>query len=526
MIIDSSELPKNTTINSDVCIIGAGAAGLAIAQQLMHSNISVALYEGGGMEYDYKSQELYKGENLGIPYPPLDSVRARYYGGTTNFWAGFVAEFSEREFEPRSWIPNSDWPIRKSDIDPYFEKAFSLCMHGSGEYRWDLQYWLDKLGIDSFPYNGDMFNFHITQIMKRTRPEYRNFGLYLYKEISKSKNVTVYLNSNITELNTNPDGNTITSCDAYTLSGNYFSIKAKHYIVACGGIENARLLLASNSTIKSGIGNSSDMVGRYFCAHPSGVLGKLFIPGKKHPFENIFAKNTTKSGSKFTGEFQLSNKYTEKYNLTNCFIWLRPIEEPYVSDGTRSAWTLKGKLPDHLLYHLGNVINEIDTIANRQYYKYIKETPVNEFEIQLTFESTPVYDSRVTLVNERDRFNKQLAGLDWELSDIDKNTLLKCAELFAKEMGQTGIGRVQIKDDLSSEWPKYLWTVHHHCCTTRMSDDPSTGVVDKNCKVFSMDNLYIAGSSVFSSACIGRPTYLLVALDMRLADHISKRLSL
>lgn len=528
MIIDSSELTSNTNIESDVCIIGAGAAGISIAQSFFGTSVSVALLEGGGMEFDSASQEIYKGERRGIPYPDLETSRARYFGGTTNYWAGHVRPLKESDFEAKPWIGVDAWPITKSDIDPYYKQAFSYCMYGTGEFEWDKDYWANKQGITSSPLDDKHFNIIIEQVMHRLKPSFDSFGAYFKENLENSSNVTVYLNSNVTELHTNEDGSSIVLCEVYSKTGKPFSIKAKYFVVACGGIENARLLLVSNSTIKSGIGNQRGLVGRYFCDHPHSNVGRFISTKKFHSIEKLFKYNATTSGSNYIGQFLLTEDVQRKHSLSSTFIRLLP-KVPHSSDGTVSAWKImdevkKGILPDDLLYHIGNIITEIDSLIEREYYKVTHKTPEKYFSVFQIVESVPSYNSRVLLTDEKDKFGKQRIALNYQISDIDKNTLLFGAKSFATDMGRLGLGRVQLKTELENAWPEYLWEKHHHMCTTRMASDASSGVVDKNCKVFSTNNLFIAGSSVFGSAGGAPPTLTIVALALRLADHLKGRL--
>lgn len=527
MIVDSSELPSDAVITADICIIGAGAAGISIAQSFFSSSLTVALLEGGGMEYEEESQELYKGINKGFPYP-LEGSRARYFGGTTNYWAGHVRPFTDNDFDGKPWIGVEGWPITKSDLDDYYQHAFNICMHGTGQDQWDIAYWFKKHGITSSLMDEDKFKVIIEQVMQRSQPSFVSFGTYFKNSLEKSDNVIVYLHSNVIELNTNESGNAIVSCSAYSKTDKQFSVKAKYFVVACGGIENARLLLVSNSTIKSGIGNQKDQVGRYFCDHPHANLGTFIMSGKPQAIEKLFRYNETPSGSKYVGEIELPKKIQKKHKLTNTFMRLLP-KVPHSSDGTLSAWEIldnakKGNVPDDILYHIGNVITEIDTLVERQYYKLSQKSPQRHYKIFMITEPVPTYESQISLIDAKDKFGKQQIGLNWQLNDIDKKTLLFASKTFATEMGRLGLGRVQLKTELENEWPNYLWEKHHHLCTTRMARNSSSGVVDKNCKVFSTKNLFIAGSSTFTTASTAPPTLTIVALALRLAEHIKGKL--
>lgn len=522
MFIGNADLQETTSIDTDICIIGSGAAGISMAKSFLNTNIRVAVIEAGGFEYDSESQEVYKGRNIGLPYPPLDVTRLRYFGGSTNHWEGNVYPFKVTDFDKHDWLPNSGWPIRKGDLDPYYQEAFDICMFGTGAYQWSKDYWQNELDISSSLPDEKIFKLSFYQRMRRMVPSFQSFGTYIKDELQKSENISVYVNLNVIELNTNDDGDRIASVSLLSKSGKSLTLRARDYVLATGGIENARLLLVSNSTIKDGIGNQNGLVGRYFCEHPVVYAGKLLTSGK-HSIEKIFDVHDTASGPWCLAQLSPSFEYQKNNRLVSSFVRLFASPLPASDSGLSARRILNGlnhgELPENLLNEIGTVITDIDTLLERQYYKLSRVKP-EYYTISVRIEPAPNYDSRIFLINEKDKFGKQRVALDWKVGDAARRTMLNITNAFASEMGRMGIGRVRINPKLESEWENHFHVGNHQMCTTRMASSARNGVVDKNCKVFSMANLYTAGSSVFSTGGSGTPTLTLVALALRLAEHL------
>lgn len=522
MFISAAELQGQPGIDTDICIIGCGAAGIAIARSFLGTNTRVAVIEGGGFEYDTESQDIYKGSSIGLPYPPLDATRLRYFGGSTNHWEGQVRPFASTDFETHEWLPNSGWPIKLPDVEPYYEQAFDICMFGSGTWQWHRDYWLNELDIPNVLPDEKIFELEFFQCMRRVQPNWRSFGTYFRDALEKSENIAVYLDLNVIELNTNEQGDSVSSASLVSKSGKRSTLRARTFVLATGGIENPRLLLVSNKTIKEGIGNQNGLVGRFFCEHPVGHAGRL-VTTETTPIDKAFAWQTTASGSCYTARLSPSFEFRKKHRLANGFVRLLPAPPPPSESSTAAKHIVealrRGELPDNLLSEIGTVITDIDSLIERQYHK-LRHLKPEYYTVWIRVEPVPDYSSRVLLTDARDRFGKPRVALNWNVTDLAKNTMNTLASVFSTEMGRLRLGRVQIDTGLENDWENHVHVGNHHMCTTRMAEDAQNGVVDSNCKVFSMDNLYIAGSSVFSTGGSGTPTLTLVALALRLADHL------
>jgi choline dehydrogenase-like flavoprotein len=273
MHIDARNLPNDSVIEGDICIVGAGAAGISIALDWLYTPYKVILLEGGGFEYDDQVQDLYAGKTSGQKYFPLKASRLHLFGGATGHWAGMCAPFDEVDFTERDWVPNSGWAISKKDLDPYYEKAQKPLK--LGPYNYQFEYWRKELpNLNPFPFDEKVVWNKMWQFTTA------NFNP-LYKDtISNAKNIHLYTYANLVDMKANENVSQIEEAIVKNHAGKTHRVRAKHFILACCAIQNARLLLAANSQAPKGLGNDNDLVGRYFMEHleiPSAELW-LFKP--------------------------------------------------------------------------------------------------------------------------------------------------------------------------------------------------------------------------------------------------------
>lgn len=514
MLIDARTLPANHTLESDVCIIGAGAAGITLAREFAGQGFRVALFESGGIEFDPDTQALYAGKNLGRPYFTLDTCRLRFLGGSTNHWGGTCRPLDAIDFEPRDWVPNSGWPIQLSDLEPYYPKAQQIVELGPYDYR--VSEWLPN-GQQLLSLSGDRLSTGIFQQSPPTR-----FGAVYRADLERDDNVTTFLNANVVEIQTTANAREVTGLDVRTLTGNRIAVTGKHFIVATGGIEVPRLLLASNRTARDGLGNEHGLVGRFFMDHPIAQAATIALSDSSAA-DDLY-RRVVKHGGTAQAFFSPTPEFQREQRLLN--FGARPdfVSWAKVSRGVSSYQVLReaireGEIPDELLDHIINVITDIDDVyASRQ------KGPESHKVLSLRYwqEPTPDPDSRVTLATETDALGMPLANLNWVLAEADKDNMSRALHLIGEELGQARIGRLQLTYDIDKLWDEQIAGSFHHMGTTRMSDEPELGVVDRHLRVHGMSNLHVAGSSVFPTSGHANPTLTLVALSLRLADRVKE----
>jgi choline dehydrogenase-like flavoprotein len=527
VLIDGRTLPRTHTLETDVCIVGAGAAGITLAMELAGQPFRVLLVESGGLEFEGDTQSLYRGRSVGLRYFPLETSRLRYFGGTTNHWGGMCRPFAEGDFVRRGWIPYSGWPFTKAAVDPFYSRATRLLHLDRNE--WVADTWTEA-DQPPLPLAGSRM---VTRVHQRAwhQDERLRLGQTYRDTVIQAANVTTCLHGNALRIDTNETGKTIGRLHFATLAGNRFSVTAKLFILATGGVENARLLLLSNHRNPAGVGNPHDVVGRFFLEHPQ-LLAAIFRPSTPgHPLG--FYRPHRVRGSLVSGSPEVVEEVRRSEGLVSVWLDFHTVhDERRIMASRRLAsrryliTRLRDRdIPDDFGTHLGNIAADLGDRALGTYgaAPSYADDPLDHVRLMAVVDPAPNPSSRITLGDELDQLGQRRVVLDWRLSPIDKHSVRRTVEIFGMELGRTGLGRLQMKvEGGESAWPDDLVGSGHHIGTTRMSDDPKLGVVDSNCRVHGISNLFISGSSVFPTAGSGTPTLLIVALALRLADHLKR----
>jgi choline dehydrogenase-like flavoprotein len=511
MLIDARSLDSGMTVRSHVCIIGGGAAGLTLARQLSRGGRTVCLLEGGGLDPDRGSADLYAGTSTGQPCGSLDVIRLRYFGGTTNHWAGYCRVLDPNDFETRPWVPRSGWPFDRDVLDAYYLQAADICDLMTGTFR--AEAWAELTGHDLLPFERRQVLHRVTRFSLPTR-----FGQKFRAELEDSPSTTVYLHANLTRLEPAESGGHVVRAHAETLSGVRLTVEADRYVLACGGIENPRQLLLS------GLGNDRDLVGRYFMEHTNIRTARLLLRPETVALTPFYQVQMADGRRTVQGGLGLSPDAQRRNQVGNVSAWLEPYS-PGENPGVRAlretiAAFGAREMPDNLQRHIYAIMANADQVTRAVFQEMFKETP---FQIRTVSEQAPNPDSRVTLGEDVDALGLRRVRLHWQLTEFDKRSILTTVRVLAEEMGRLGMGRVRVElSEDEGTWPNPTWWGHHHMGTTRMHSDPSQGVVDADCRVHGMTNLFVAGSSVFPTSGSAGPTLTIVALALRLADHLER----
>jgi choline dehydrogenase-like flavoprotein len=470
--IDAKTLDDGSHFETDLCIVGAGAAGITVARELRNARIKILLVESGGLDPDPGSQALDEGESVGFHYPfPLSAARLRYFGGTTGHWAGLCAPLDPIDFEKREWIQFSGWPITYDDLEPWYRRAQEICQLGVFEYG--LKYWEKQTGLRPLPLSPQVISTKILQLSPPTR-----FGQAYRDDVVQANNITLWTFANVTDIQSNPEASHVTGLEVRTLNLKKLIVRARRYILSCGGLENPRVLLIANKVVRQGLGNQHDLVGRFFFDHPHVDTSKLLLP--KNTKLDFYQAGFV-GPQRILTLFGITPAIQRARGIANysSLIWPKPLDS--TSDGL--VWQLNTRL-----------------------------------------EQVPNPSSRVILnPTKRDALGQPELRLNWELTALDRDTIRVAEGLIAGELGRTGVGRLQIPDWLEKtdgSWPADLQCGPHHMGTTRMGASANAGVVDSDCKVHGIENLYVAGSSVFPTGGTANPTMTIVALAARLANHL------
>jgi choline dehydrogenase-like flavoprotein len=558
MLIDARWL-KPKTIKTDICIVGAGPAGISLAREFINHQMEVTLIESGGLDFDPKIQSLAGGFTHGDIKPSID-VNHRQFGGNANVWnIGFRpgeigvrhAIFDEIDFIKRDWVPNSGWPFGRKHLIPYYKRAQVVCH--AGPFLYSPEYWEDKqvrrLPLDKTDLETGIFQFGSSQIFYK---HYRD-------ELIATKNISIYTYASAVELMTNESGKTITQIRVARPGGHNFWISARIFILATGGFENARLLLMSNQQQKAGLGNQHDVVGRYYHDHLQGRSG-YFTPADSRLFNQMALYDLRQvNETSGMGYLKLSKAIMEKEKLLNinCFLYPKPDQRrnlaiesfnflrreggflkppcsvasvfPKQSRTRHVLNTLKGSEYVFKMACLAQAKMQSTSygLGNGGWSKLRNiSKKFKQFEVWHSIEQSPHPNNRITLSPERDMFGCQKLQVHWHWPQGDINQTLRAQNLIARELERAGLGKLKLEHDPQG-LPNIVRPVgsHHLMGTTRMHADPKKGVVDADCRVHGINNLYVAGSSTFPAGGYANPTLTIVAMALRLGDLLKQQLA-
>jgi choline dehydrogenase-like flavoprotein len=524
--IDARHSDAPSQVEADICVVGGGAAGLAFCREFVDTSVKVVLIESGGLTFSGPTQSLYEGENCGLPSYPLSHARARTFGGSTTRWGGQCRSLDPIDFEARSWVPDSGWPFDRAHLNPWYERASTACALSTEEEAaqgdfppLDAQAGLEKAWF-RFGYPTD-------------------FGQVHGRFLNGSDNIRVFLHANCTEIQTDWASGCVETVQIKTLENHEFKVRARLFVLACGGIENARLLLASNRIAPAGVGNERDLVGRYFMDHPYMLTGyfepfddKLRSgPHVIRTFKRVGWEQQSHVG------FALSEQLQRREGLTGCVGYFMrrlasEIAPEFYASGPR-AWR---RLSDARRYKslgkaelraaLGGLVRDHKNVGVTLGRRAIEVfSPVRRLALRTILETSPRPDSRVLLSDKKDRLGMPTCRVDWRINPADRRSLDRLRQLLRTSIENGGFGRLVEDPDVDENgWPRSFEGGRHHMGTTRMHVDPKRGVVDSNCRVHGIENLFVVGSSVFPSAGYANPTLTIVALTLRLADNLKAQL--
>jgi choline dehydrogenase-like flavoprotein len=533
MFIDTRRVDESTLVETTVCIIGGGVAGITLAREMEKKGIDTCLLESGGFDPDDDTRDLYRGEHVGLPYSFADGCRGRFLGGSSNCWGGWCRPLDPWDFEKRDWIAHSGWPFGLDELTPFYERTHALLKLGPNNF--DPAFWEAAIGrrdVRRIPLVTGKIRDTVSQFSPPAR-----FGKLYRDELRRAKHVRIFLYANAVNIATDRSASTVSKIEVATLTGRKISVSAKLFVLATGGIENARLLLASNKVQAAGLGNGNDLVGRFFMDHPrlqSGSIkfAKAWSRNKLYDIKYHYMNSAVAAhGTHIASQLALVPEVLKEERLLNARVWFSSIFPGEGSAGAQALFRCKQAVlqKEQAGWSFGRdlvtmVSNPLDTVGYGFTRLFQPRALIQGVRFQIIVEPEPDPDSRVTLSpTNKDRLGMNRVRVDWRLGSRVKRTFDKTLEILATEMRQSGVAEVALDPPIEGGvWPDTLekegtW---HHMGTTRMHDSPQHGVVDRNCKVHGMSNLYIAGSSVFPTAGANFPTITIAALTLRLSEHI------
>lgn len=458
-------------------IIGSGPAGITLSKKLADKGVASLILEAGGLDWTEKAQETCKGEVIGDKYWDLEYSRLKYFGGTSNHWSGRCRHLEEEDFQKRSDIEGYiGWPINKGTLLPFMAETNQILELPT----------LRERNID--PYLKEV-EFGISPV--RFGQKYLNF-------FKNSKLANVCLNSYV--LSTGAMNGRINNITVTGPDGSSINIKPENVVFCLGGIDNSRILLWSNETSLEPVVKNTEALGKYWFEHPHNMSGET-VEYERH---DIYSPQH--SGVAF---FSLTSKAMHEFGILNACLRLRRRYTPY-SGPIRTAYTTFCR--SKLFNDLSGYLKDGCTLAT-----------------EVVWEQEPRAQNKVELsTNERDGYGVPRPILHWEKSKLDYRTAKVMMELYGRYLAVYGFGAVKSFDHVIEAVyhpPSAYMAGHHHMGGTRMAENSKLGVVDRNSKIFGLDNGFILGSSVFPTGGHANPTYTIVQLALRLGEHLATALT-
>ncbi len=546
MIIQWADLEQRSA-PVDVCIAGGGAAGLTLAHDLSGHGLSVLLLEAGGLKETKASQSLFEGE-LADPavHPWLHHFRVRAMGGASRIWGGRCIPYDPIDFEARAWAPGPGWPIGLQTLTPYYETAQVAAEAGAFDY--DPASALPGRQAELAPgLDGATF---VTRLERFSRPTdfWKRYG----QALTQARDVQVLMNAPIKAVRLAPDGGRVDHLEVLRPDGTGLAVRARRYVLAAGGLETVRILLASDDIKACGVGGDHGHLGRYYMSHLAAAAGEIRFA---RPEQIAFDYETDGEGVYVRRRLTLTAEAQRRAECLNVVFrtHLPDPADPAHGDPILSAMFM---VKDLILYeysrkfreraitlgdrlgHVRNILAGAPRLAafssrfvhkrwfsDRQMPSVVLGSRTGAYALEFHAEQAPNPDSRLTLSDQRDALGQRRLRADWRTSDIDYESLKRAYALLADELKRTGVGELRYDaEDVAAKARREGAYGGHHLGAARMAEDPRQGVVDTDCRVHGVGDLFVASGAVLPTSSQANPTLTILALTLRISAQIRREL--
>lgn len=520
MIETIERLGDDAELDFDVCIVGAGAAGLSLAAKLQTAGLKICVLEAGRREIDEEAQSLFKGEVVGEPIA-VEEGRFRVFGGATRRWTGRCAELDPHDFEPRDWVADSGWPIGLADLKPYYREAQAVCGFARA-WRPDNQIPVFRQATKLLTLrDAKPFLWRYAAVSWRA---YQDWGRRFEGQLAAARNATVILGAEVVGAEGVRALGVISRLKVRKPDGSIVHVSARRFVLSCGGLENIRLLLNLCADRNSGMSDPHDVLGRWFMQHPRAVTARGRTSGR---ICDLLRVASVRRGDHYEVGFALDPDLQASEGLLNASAILRYQAEPDSGWEVIKRWSKQGVTPSwrdvRLLVRDAPLIasNTVRRAAGRS---ALARRPLAELVVDL--EQAPDRDSRITLSRKTDRLGLRCLRVDWRIGPQDRRTSTVFTLGLVEELRRLGLADLAPVAGLAETGAlsaEHMLESYHHLGGARMSAEPSQGVVDADLRVHACANLYVVGGSVMPTGGHANPTFTIVALALRLGDHLIAR---
>jgi choline dehydrogenase-like flavoprotein len=518
VLIDGRSIPFDVTLRSDVVVVGAGPAGITVAEALTARGLHVLLVEAAGRRHGRADDDALDGDGSGEPFP-LQRSRHRGFGGTSTHWTAAtglrVRPLDAIDFRSRPGRPSDSWPFSVDELATDYERAYASIGLQPDDRP---QRWFGDVSPTALAWDGGpqlaMFQFADHDCFTRRFDAMRTAPL-----------VDLLLHSTVERLVADAAGEAVEQAAVVTADGGRFRLAADTFVLACGGIDNARLLLNSPGREGCPIGNEHDNVGRYFMDHLSVDTGVIEPIATADVAAAVFREHGAVGTPRFQPMLWLGDEIIEREGIANAAFWVEEIDPLYRSRGVGAARSLRAALNGRprrdLARHAARTFLGAPSIAAyAARRRAFRGTPL--VAMRIMSEQLPNRNSRVALSTRHDKLGMPRVDIDWRITATDLDVIVAHQRLLGRLLAARGVAALTDQFHPGSH-PSPVMSNFHHLGTTRMHRDPRHGVVDADSRVHSSNNLYVAGSSVFPTGGYLNPTLTIIALAYRIARTISDR---
>ena len=499
---------------TDVCIVGAGAAGIVLAVELLRLGRRVTLLEAGGADIEAASQEPYRSELVGLQHIGIHEGRFRAKGGSTTRWGGQILELNETDFESRPHVSGTGWPFHKAHLSRFYERALELEGLGSA-LRNDEAVWT-SLGQPEPTFAA------LEEYLSRWCPD-PNFARLHCKTLESHPRLEVWLHANALELKM--DGERASGVRCRTLAGREATFVADEYVFCLGGIESIRFFLQPREGTLPW--NKSGLLGKHFQDHIDG-RGAVVTPLQSKSFHDVF-DNIFLKGLKYQLKLRLSaaeQRRLETLNVAGNMIF--ETEDQAEQDRVKATarHLLKGRWGQVEAADLAVLGKHAPMVLRRAYRYKVQHRLFNPSHaksvLRIWCEQEPLGESSVSLSDTRDALGMLRTRLDWRISDRELETMRKYVDVASGAL--RGLATLQADAALMAgdgSFREHCEDCNHHMGGMRMSSSEQDGVVDPNLRLRGTKNTFICSAAVFPSSGYSNPTHTVLALAVRLAEHLA-----
>lgn len=559
MIIDGRGVEPGTTLTGDVVVVGAGPAGIVVALEVASQGFDVLLLESGGEAFSSEVQSLADAGELDANLHAAMSIATRrQVGGASVIWGGRCVPYDPVDFDDRPYISDARWPVSYEELTPHYQRACDWLVCGRPVFDAAATESLPKSIVPGFP-EGDV---RTSTLERWSLPT--NFGTEYRQRLLLARRVRLVTGLTCTGIVCGPD-NRVDHLQCKTLTGKSVCAKGRRYVLACGGLETTRLLLASPGPNGEAIGNHSDHLGRWYMGHAEGVVANVHFltPASQTVYDyvrdvdGVYVRHRISFAREFQHESELPNIVAWLANpeladprhgsgaLSFAYLVLAsPLGRLFAPDAQRLSLTGKkvpgapygpvlseGSIGEHLLNVVRTPVETGRFVvgfggkrlgrSRPRMPGFFVYSPRNVYPLQYHGEHVPNRESRVTLAPARDSLGMPRLRIDLRFSERDIEGVVRAHRHWDEYLRRTGLGRIEyLYDDVEQAVAERIGGGFHQIGTTRMAARPEDGVVDENLAVHGFPNLFVASSSTFVTSGQANSTFMILVLSVRLAEHL------